>query len=133
MYNILHFFSMKECAEIIAKIDERLVKGSLITLCVHSTKHPANDSANPDSMAYFKHFFTQEDVDSLFPANQFDRLYFADVIRNYDKKDAKVSALWAERIIADFKITNNRKKAAFRKHATSQQSTAELLTVYRKQ
>jgi cyclopropane fatty-acyl-phospholipid synthase-like methyltransferase len=132
MYNILHFFSLKECKEIIAKLAQHLVKGSLISICVHSTKHLANDPANPDAMAYFKHFFSQKDLDALFPANQFDRIYRADVERNYEKKDSEVTALWAEKVIKDFKIINSREKADVRYHATSQQTTAELINVYRK-
>lgn len=132
MYNILHFFSMKECAALIANVDRHLIKGSLISVCVHSTKHPANDPANPDSLAYFKHFFSQEDIDTLFPADKFDRLYRADIERNYGKKDEEVTALWAEKVINHFKITNSGEKADIRHRATSQQTTAELINVYRK-
>jgi cyclopropane fatty-acyl-phospholipid synthase-like methyltransferase len=132
MYNILHFFSLKECKELIVKVDENMVKGSLISVCVHSSKHPANDPANPDNNTYFKHFFTQQDLDSLFPANKFDRLYRADIERNYEKIDGQVAALWAEKIITDMKITAHREKANFRRHATMQKSTAEIINVYRK-
>ena len=132
MYNILHFFSLKECKELITKLDQHLVNGSLISLCVHSIKHPANDPANPDNYFYFKHFFSQEDVDMLFPTNKFERLYSADIERSYGKMDGEVSALWAEKVILDMKITNNREKADIRHHATMQQSTAEIINVYRK-
>ena len=132
MYKILHFFTLKECREIISKVGQYLVKGSLISLCVHSSKHPVNDPANTDNNAYFKHFFTQEDVDSLFPADKFERLYRADIERNYEKKDRQVAALWAEKVITDLKITSHREKANWRHHATMQQSTAEIINVYRK-
>jgi hypothetical protein len=132
MYKILHFFSLKECKEVVAKVDQNMVKGSLVSICVHSSKHPANDPANPDNEAFFKHFFTQEDFESLFPANKFDRLYHADIERNYEKMNLQVAALWAEKVITDMNVTSHREKADIRHHATMQKTTAEIINVYRK-
>ena len=132
MYNILHFFSLNECKELIAKIDQHLITGSLISICVHSTKHPANNPPNPDALNYFKHFFTQSDLDTLFPAKEFHRLYHADIERDYEKTDGKVTALWAEKVITDMKIKDHRTKTEIRRDATSQKSTAEIINVYRK-
>ncbi|MCC8408606.1 class I SAM-dependent methyltransferase [Mucilaginibacter sp. UR6-1] len=132
MYNILHFFSLDECKEVIAKIDQHLITGSLISICVHSTKHPANDPANFDALAYFKHFFTQSDLDTLFPTNKFERLYRADIERDYERINSKVAALWAEKVITDMKIKDHRTKADIRRDATTQKSTAEIINVYRK-
>jgi SAM-dependent methyltransferase len=133
LYNILHFFSLKECAEILKKLNEHLIAGSLISICVHSTKYYKNDPANPHNNEYFKHYFTQEDLDLLFTPKNFERLYRADIERIYGKKDQEVSEIWGEKIITAMNIKDGRIKADIRRQGKEGQLEAEIICVYRKQ
>jgi hypothetical protein len=132
LYSILHFFSLQECREIIEKIKVHLVKGSLISICVHSTKFWANDPTWEDNNEYFKHYFTQEDLNELFSSTEFDRSYSADIERAYGAKDGEISALWSEKIISKMNIRDQRVKADIRRQAKKENLDAELKCVYRK-
>ena len=133
LYNILHFFSLKECAEILKKLNEHLIAGSLISICVHSTKYYRNDPTDPHNDEYFKHYFTQEDLDLLFTPKNFERLYRADIERIYGKKDQEVSEIWGEKIITAMNIKDGRIKADIRRQGKEGQLEAEIICVYRKQ
>ena len=132
LYNILHFFSLKECGELMEKLYGHLIPGSLISICVHSTKYYMNDPADPDNYEYFKHYFTQEDLDLLFPSKNFERIYSADVERIYGKKDHEVAKIWGERIIAAMNIKDGRVKADIRRQGKEKLTEAERICVYKK-
>jgi len=132
LYNILHFFSLQECSELIEKIYGHLITGSLISICVHSTKYYMNDPANPHNNEYFKHYFTQEDLDLLLPAKNFERIYRADVERIYGKKDHEVSIKWGERLITVMNIKDAGVKADIRRQGREKLTEAEIICVYRK-
>jgi cyclopropane fatty-acyl-phospholipid synthase-like methyltransferase len=132
LYNILHFFSLKECSELMEKIYGHLIPGSLISVCVHSTKYYMNDPANPQNYEYFKHYFSQEDLDLLLPSKNFERIYSADIERIYGKKDHEVSMMWGERLIAAMNIKDARVKADIRRQGKEKLTEAEIICVYRR-
>lgn len=132
LYNILHFFSLKECRELMEKLYGHLITGSLISVCVHSTQYYMNDPANPHNNEYFKHYFTQEDLDQLFPSKNFERVYSADVERIYGKKDHEVYKMWGEKIIAAMNIKDGRVKADIRRQGKEKLKEAEIICVYKK-
>jgi hypothetical protein len=132
LYNILNFFSLKECSALIEKINEHLITGSLISVCVHSTKYYKNNPADPHNNEYFKHYFTKEDLYVLLPPENFERLYSADVERIYGKKDHEVAKLWGERLITAMKIKDGRDKAYIRRQGKEKLTEAEIICVYRK-
>lgn len=132
LYNILHFFSLKECGELMEKLYGHLIPGSLISICVHSTKYYMNDPADPENNWYFKHYFSQEDLDLLLPPENFERIYSADVERVYGKKDHEVVRLWGEKIIAAMNIKDGRDKADIRRQGKEKLTGAEIICVYKK-
>lgn len=99
LWNILHFFSLMEYGELVKRLKQQIVSGSLISICVHSVKFYMNAPANPDNNEYFAHYFTQSDLDQLLPPQTFDKLYSADIERKYSRKDDEVKILWGEKII----------------------------------
>jgi len=74
MSDFLHFFTMNDSKALISEIAERTSKGSLIYIRVHSKKHSYNNPSYPDISDYFKHFFSQEDLDVLFNHADFECL-----------------------------------------------------------
>jgi cyclopropane fatty-acyl-phospholipid synthase-like methyltransferase len=132
LYNILHFFSLKECSELMEKVNEHLVTGSLISVCVHSTKYYKNDPDDPHNNEYFKHYFSQEELDLLLPSKNFERIYSADVERIYGKKDHEVAKIWGERLIAAMNIKDGRVKADVRRQGKEKLREAEIICVYKK-
>lgn len=130
LYNILHFFTLNDCKAIIPKLAEHLVKGSLISVSVHSSKYYANDPEDPTNNDYFKNYFTYDDLDELFPANHFDTLYRADIERSHNLMDKTVCALWAEKMIVNMNITNKREKANLRKICAQNNVQADLVCVF---
>lgn len=132
LFNILHFFSLKNCATFIEKLEQHLKSGSILSICVHSVKYFANDPTNPGNNEYFKHYFSQGDLDNLFPSAKYDRLYRSDIERQLCKKDQEVAALWAERIIEYFKITDPLTKGEIRQNAKDNSIQADLICVYKR-
>jgi hypothetical protein len=43
---------------------------------------------------YFKHYFTTQDIAQLFPHEEFEQLYFAEVSSVYTKADKAFDELW---------------------------------------
>ena len=69
MSNFLQFFTIDECHNIVKQLLNRTTKGSLIYIVVHSHKHHYNEPKNrKENNNYFKHFFTEEDLNQIFNA-----------------------------------------------------------------
>ena len=132
LFNILHFFSLKYCAKFIEKLEQHLKSGSILSICVHSIKYFANDPTNPRNNEYFKHYFSQVDLDKLFPSVKYDSLYKADIEWQLCKKDQEVAALWVEKVIEDMKITDPLTKRDIRQNAKDNNIQADLICVYKK-
>ena len=90
--NILHFFTLEKCHEIIEMLMSFMEPGTLVYLCVHSDKSYLNDPTFPDSTMFFKHFFSEEDLDSIFKQTEFEKLYFAKVQWVHSKLEKKISS-----------------------------------------
>lgn len=88
MSNILHFFTLEKCIEIGKIVEEHSQKGTMIYTAVHSLKHYVNDLENPEKNAFFKHFFSVEDLEKIFPLDKFDKIYCAE-IENISSKSSK--------------------------------------------
>lgn len=71
--NILHFFELHVSQNIISKCINNLMPGGLILIVVHSIYHP--DFKKPDPFSYFKHYFTEREIEDNFDQNEFRRLY----------------------------------------------------------
>ncbi|MBS1520691.1 MAG: class I SAM-dependent methyltransferase [Bacteroidetes bacterium] len=132
LFNILHFFSLKYCERFVEKLEPHLKTGSILSICVHSVKYFANDPTNPQNNEYFKHYFSQDDLDKLFPSIKYDRLYRADIETQQCKKYQEVAALWAEKLIEYFKIADPLIKADLRQNSKDNNIQADLICVYKR-
>lgn len=73
--NFLHFFSMQDCSKIISSLFALSVKGTLFYAVCHSNKHPHNNPENPKNNDYFKHYFSEKDMNTLFDEENFERIF----------------------------------------------------------
>ena len=93
--NLLHFLTLEECVTSIAGLAPHLVSGTQLYIRVHSASHEQNQVEDPEvRYDYFKHYFTPQDVARLFPQEEFEQLYFAEVHSVYTKQDKNFNALW---------------------------------------
>jgi SAM-dependent methyltransferase len=92
--NIFHFFDKPKGIEIGQSIANKTTTGSLVYLQVHSTKHP---SYRPGSDTEFSHFFTLEDIDSIFNNTEFERIYTADIQRAPTKEQREFTNRWLDK------------------------------------
>lgn len=129
--NILHFFDLVGCRQVVQQISDRTAAGSLVYLKVHSVAYHGNDPADPDNNAYFKHFFTQQDVDALFEP-QYERIYAANLTCRITKKDQLVRTKWLEKVIAYLRITDEKAQADFWRANTACDEQSDLVCIYRK-
>lgn len=94
--NILHFYSLNDCIKIGKQLLESCSKGTLIYVCVHSHRHYKNAPNDPDNNEYFKHFFTNPDLEKVFPKELFEIIYQADVSRKLPKLELEIANIWIE-------------------------------------
>lgn len=130
--NILHFFEMADCVKIIDQLEKRTLPGSLVYVCVHSTKYYMNDPENPDNNEYFKHYFSQQDLDTLFRAGIFERIYSADIQRKESMIERSIVDKWIDKNLDHEKITNKKRRAEIKADYLNNQSEADIVCIYRK-
>lgn len=93
--NLLHFLPLEECVTAIASLLPCMVSGTQLYIRVHSDSHAQNQVDNPaERYDYFKHYLTAEDIARLFPPEEFEQLYLAEVSSVYTKEDKDFDALW---------------------------------------
>lgn len=95
--NILHFYSLNDCVKIGKQLLEHCSKGTLIYICVHSSRHYHNNPDDPDNNEYFKHYFTNADLEKVFPKESFEIIYQADVSRSLPKLEFEIINVWLEK------------------------------------
>jgi len=132
MANILHFFSLTECDQIIAQLEQNLVSGSFIYVSVHSEKHHANDPDDLKNNDYFKHYFTRSDLDALFSAEKYDRIFFADVERSQTKKEKQVKIAWIEKCLDHVNVQDPDLRQSTLKKNTMPHLENDLVCLYRR-
>ena len=130
--NFLHFFTLKRCEEIIQKLLGRITSGSLIYLTVHSTKHPRNNPEDPNNNAYFQHYFSESDLNKLFPKDYFERIFFADMQQKKSEFDKKVLEKWYEKIFDSKGITSKEFRKKKIEEAFKDDQQAALSCIFRR-
>jgi hypothetical protein len=106
--NLLHFFSIESCISLVKSWYKNIVQGTLIYVEVHSEKHPSNNPNNPDNNEYFKHYFSERDLDILFPSDKFEILYFSDTQKTQTAEENAILNLWLDKWYEINKITDKR-------------------------
>lgn len=129
--NILHFFNLQQCQEIITQLKINLVPGSFLYVWVHSDKYYANDPTNPDNYEYFKHYFTLSDLDNLFITAGFKRLLYSETERLFSKKEMHTQERWLEKYLDHLKIFNKRERAALMREHLVNNPESDLICIYK--
>ena len=131
--NILHFFTLEDCRKIIAEIVQRTTEGSLVYLKVHSDQHYTNTPGEEDNNSYFKHYFTQDDVDGLFDKSLFTRIYAANINHKLSKKSMSVIDRWLDKCIDFLGVTDPLEIQAFKEENLSRGDESALVCIYRRE
>jgi hypothetical protein len=93
--NLLHFLTLDECVTSVTALAPYMVPGTQVYVRVHSANHALNKIDDQEERYdYFKHYFTPQDIALLFPPEEFEQLYLAEVNSVYTKQDKEFNALW---------------------------------------
>ena len=104
--NLLHFFSLQKCALIINQLIYKLKPGAFIQLVVHSDRYYMNNPDDPDNNNYFKHYFSEEDVEGLFPNNLFEKVFMAHIQKRRTKLETTMMEQWLDKLMDHEGITD---------------------------
>ncbi len=129
--NILHFFNLAQCDEIITQLKLNLVSGSFIYVWVHSDKYYANDPTNPENNEYFKHYFTLADLDNLFIPSGFERLLFSESERLFSKKEMQTQEKWLEKYLDHLEIFDERERESIKDEELINHPENDIICIYR--
>ena len=130
--HLLHFFSLNECIEIGKLIAEKTKSGALIYSRVHSTKHYGNHPEDPNNYDYFKHYFSVEDLDAVFPNEKFEKIYSAEVESQTMALERKIQIKWIEEVCRKAKITDRREITEIKREHFKDQKESFIDTIYRR-
>ncbi len=129
--NILHFFSLQKCKEIIKDITNYTTSGSLIYIEVHSDKFYANNPENPENNLYYKHYFNVDDLNNIFIEIEFERIYLAEIEKKDSIEDKTFVSDWLDEVIrlCDVPVNeiNNLKK-----NYLKDKSQSDLIAIFKK-
>lgn len=105
--NILHFFLLETTIESIHNINKHLAPEALIFINVHSKEHYLNNNDYNDNPGRtFKHFFSKDDLFTLYPATEFELLYYADVYAQNDDYYIQFLNEWIRQLCLEAKVTD---------------------------
>lgn len=130
--NILHFFSLTECIEIGKIVNEICKKGTLIYIGVHSHKFYANNPKDPNNNDYFKHYFTIEDLEKVFPIEYFEKIYFAEIEKTDPKVENELTEKWLEKSLAADGTTDPRHIELIKKDYMKNENQSDIITIFRR-
>lgn len=71
LHNFLHFYTLNQVEEIIQSLSPYMEKGTIISVIVHSWRHPSRGKKSP-----FKHFFKKSDFYRIFPKRKYEYLIY---------------------------------------------------------
>lgn len=130
--NILHFFSLIECIEIGKIVNAICQKGTLIYAGVHSHKFYANNPKDPNNNDYFKHYFTIEDLEKVFPKENFERIYYAEIEKTDPEVEAELTEKWLDKSLEADGITDPRHIEFIKKDYMKNKNQSDIVTIFRK-
>lgn len=128
--NFLHFYPLAETVAHIISLTPYLTSGTLLYVHVHSHRHLHNNPDDPNSHDYFKHYFAIQDFAQLFPHENFEQLYLAEVNSAYTKKDNTFTRRWVEKYFQQSKHTAEEIEQAVQEQLTAS-SHAHITALFR--
>ncbi|HEK22195.1 class I SAM-dependent methyltransferase [Mucilaginibacter sp.] len=129
--NILHFFDLAQCQNIITQLTLNLVSGSFIYVWVHSDKYYANDPSNPENNDYFKHYFSLADLDGLFIPSGFERLLYSETERLFSKKEMQTQEKWLEKHLDHLEIFDESERESIKEEHLINNPESDIICIYR--
>ena len=130
--NLLHFFTLDECVEIGKLVSEKSINGTLVYVKVHSDKFYANNPKNPNNNDYFKHFFTIYDLETVFPTEIFERIYYAEIEKVDSKSSCELTEEWLDRFFKANKITDTKCINSIKKERLQNKTETCIVAIFRK-
>ena len=129
--NILHFFNLNQCQEIISQLKVNLISGSFIYVWAHSDKYYMNDINNPENNEYFKHYFTLADLDGLFIPSGFKRLLYSETERIFSEKEMQTQKKWLEKYLDHLKISDIAERTSILQENWKNNPEADIIAIYK--
>ena len=131
--DFLHFFSLNDCKKIISQITLRTQKGSLVYIRVHSKSHSYFESPDPEMHEYFKHFFTENDLEELFNQSDFERMIFSNTVQNIRPRLIReMEEKWTEKVLDEYQIFDPQERQEYAEENNKESNDGYLQCVYRR-
>ena len=130
--NILHFFTLKECEEVIGKIMNHSAKGTLIYISVHSNKFYANNPNDPGNNDYFKHYFSSNDLIDLFKPEYFEIIYSAEIEKVDSITELQLTDMWLEKSYEYYGITDRQIIENGKKRYLKNKKQSDIVSVFKR-
>jgi SAM-dependent methyltransferase len=130
--NLLHFFSLKECAIIIDQLVNKTRPGAFIQIVVHSERYYMNNPDDPDNNDYFKHYFTEEDVEGLFPNNLFEKVFLAHIQKRRAKLATAIIEQWLDKVMDYQGITDQSERQTCKNDYLEINEEAQFVAIFKR-
>jgi hypothetical protein len=65
-----------------------------------------NNPDDPDNNDFFKHYFSEEDVEDLFPDNVFEKVFLAHIQKRRSKLETAIIDQWLDKVMDHQGITD---------------------------
>jgi len=130
--NILHFFNIKDNIRIKDSLVEYSSPGTLIYVKVHSERHPSNKSVDLNKDAYFKHFFTINDLNNIFSEPDFERIYVSETQSYNTKEEVDFLNNWLDKWFEINNVTDINVIKKEKENYLKDDNQAYITAIYRK-
>ena len=130
--NFLHFFSLKKCIEIVENIQKNTTKGTLIYVSVHSHKFYENNPNDLNNNDYFKHYFTPEDLETVFKKGSFERMYIAEIEKIDSTDERSLVSKWFDKACRKEGNTNQKKIDVYKSEYLKNKTQSDIIAIFRK-
>lgn len=107
-------------------------KGTMVYAGVHSHKFYANDPKDPKNNDYFKHYFSIEDLENVFPENEFERIYYAEIEKSDSQIERDLTEKWIEKSLEADGITDPRCIELIKKNYMTNKCQSDIISIFRK-
>ncbi|GGH59703.1 SAM-dependent methyltransferase [Filimonas zeae] len=130
--NLLHFFSIDDCKKIIEQIVPRTKSGSIILVSVHSDKHYANNPNDPHNNNYFKHYFTENDLTTLFDEKIFEMTFLADIQKKLPKIEIEIIDKWLDKVLNQMKVIDKKLRQVYKNGYLNDKQESDRVAIFKR-
>jgi SAM-dependent methyltransferase len=130
--NLLHFFSLQQCALIIDQLADKTRSGALIQLVVHSERYYLNNPDDPDNHDYFKHYFAEKDVEGLFPDTLFEKVFLAHIQKRRSKLETAIIEQWLDKVMDLQGITDHSERQGHKNDYLEINEESQIVAIFKR-